>query len=438
MYAKFRLLLTLLVFAYIDALRPSESYAKETNSNTKKITPPIEIAKKGTEIEARTTLADETTTMLSLSEEEEVLISGEEELMNDDEATSDELLSKGRSFAGNENDAPRPLKNMLRGIYKSYKSTYMGNGTSAEYKKRLLERLNAAASTKHTTSTTSNSATKPQSEEVNKTNERLKKQTSLTETEVAAAPLSALSPTHESEALKVKLIEKQRKRKRKISRAHSNANKRAKVNNHLNVVADSVNENNNNNNSSYSSHINSTSAVSSSGSASGGGIRIHTDINELHDKHYRYSIGPGVNMSFDMLNDIVNVNLDGDNLRDIMRGRWLSDNTEEGRGKKYDMVTKVLPLFVLPFLIQSAIVPFLVTKLKLLLVKSILIGKLAIFLIIISAIKNSNNKTVQSYEVAPSYWAGEPSRRSELASAAATSAAYNGYRVEGKPAAWIN
>lgn len=109
-----------------------------------------------------------------------------------------------------------------------------------------------------------------------------------------------------------------------------------------------------------------------------------------------------------------------------------------GRGKKYDMITKVLPLFILPFLIQSAIVPFLVTKLKLLLVKSILVGKLAIFLLIISAIKNSN-KMMQSYEVAPSYWASEPSRRSELAAAASSAAAaYNGYRVEGKPTTWVN
>lgn len=102
------------------------------------------------------------------------------------------------------------------------------------------------------------------------------------------------------------------------------------------------------------------------------------------------------------------------------------------------MMTKVLPLFILPFLIQSAIVPFLVTKLKLLLVKSILVGKLAIFLLILSAIKNSN-KMMQSYEVAPSYWAGEPSRRSELAAAASSAAAaYNGYRVEGKPTTWVN
>lgn len=68
--------------------------------------------------------------------------------------------------------------------------------------------------------------------------------------------------------------------------------------------------------------------------------------------------------------------------------------------------------------------------------KSILVGKLAIFLLIISAIKNGN-KSMQSYEVAPSYWAGEPSRRSELA-AIASSGAYNGYRVEGKPTTWIN
>ena len=98
-----------------------------------------------------------------------------------------------------------------------------------------------------------------------------------------------------------------------------------------------------------------------------------------------------------------------------------------GRGRKHDLITKILPLFILPFLIQSAIVPFLVSSLKLLLVKSIVVGKIAIFLLLVSAFKN--HVKYSNYEAGPAYYADPPSRRSE---------GLSGYRVEGKPTTWIN
>lgn len=98
----------------------------------------------------------------------------------------------------------------------------------------------------------------------------------------------------------------------------------------------------------------------------------------------------------------------------------------KGRGKKQDLITKILPLFILPFLIQSAVVPFLVSTLKLLLIKSIIVGKIAIFLLLFSAFKNH---VKYAYETAPSFYSDAPNRRTE---------ALIGYRVEGKPAAWVN
>lgn len=101
-----------------------------------------------------------------------------------------------------------------------------------------------------------------------------------------------------------------------------------------------------------------------------------------------------------------------------------------GRGKKHhEMLHKILPLFVLPFLVQSAIVPFLVSKLKLLLLTSILVGKVAIFLLIISAMKQAP-KHHPHYETGsgPSYWGAEPSRRTEFL--------HNGYKFD-RPA-WGN
>lgn len=74
--------------------------------------------------------------------------------------------------------------------------------------------------------------------------------------------------------------------------------------------------------------------------------------------------------------------------------------------------------------------PFAVTTLKLLLVKSILVGKIAIFLLIISALKNHHTKYA-AYDSPSPYVVDPPSRRSEASSSI-------GYRVEGKPTTWVN
>ncbi|XP_011177808.1 uncharacterized protein LOC105209209 [Zeugodacus cucurbitae] len=425
MYAKFRILLTLLVFVNVNvnlkAFSASAAYEVEEINSEQSAAVPIVLEADGEEVETsnitnKEVAATTTTSLDALPKARARSIADN----NDGDADEHNLNA---AHEKQHKDTSRPLKNVFRSIYKSYKSTYMGNVTSAEYKKRLIERLSAGAHS-HVTSAKPTITTQRDVSSEQLVNERLMNETSST-LDTKVTPL--VPPALDAEALKAKLKEKLRKRKRKYNRSNASA-KRAKTNNrHSNTTtadADKVNERADDNNNNTVNNITVLDNAS------------HTYNGTFNAKPNRYTIGPGVNVSFDMVNDIVNVNLDSDNLVEIMRGRWLNDNSEEGRGKKYDMITKVLPLFVLPFLIQSAIVPFLVTKLKLLLVKSILIGKLAIFLLILSAIKN-NNKSVQSYEVAPSYWAGEPSRRSELA-AAASSAAYNGYRVEGKPAAWIN
>lgn len=115
-----------------------------------------------------------------------------------------------------------------------------------------------------------------------------------------------------------------------------------------------------------------------------------------------------------------------------MKKNSIENNENIGRGRNKDLVTKILPLFILPFLIQSAVVPFLVSTLKLLLIKSIVVGKIAIFLLLLSAFKNH---VKYGYDAGPGYpdgWA--PNRRSTLLN----EAHLTGYRVEGKPATWIN
>ncbi|KAH8336363.1 hypothetical protein KR059_004237 [Drosophila kikkawai] len=309
------------------------------------------------------------------------------------------------SYEPEDKQALRKNSHIFMGIYKNYKSTYLGNKTTSEYKKRLRDRVSAPQMA-------GNEAQLNPVEQL-ETGDILAEE--IRQDANAEALLEAQTESPSYDDSETSAGKKRRKRKRK------DRNKRREE---LDSETDRPDE-----------------------------------PGQEDEGIERYHVGPGLNVSLDMSNDIVHVKLDGENLKEIIAARWLtSDNSEEGgsplahvyvnnydlmlpytlgRGKKYDMITKVLPLFILPFLIQSAIVPFLVTKLKLLLVKSILVGKLAIFLLIISAIKNGN-KMVQSYEV-PSYWAGEPSRRSELAAAASSAAAaYNGYRVEGKPTTWIS
>ena len=48
-------------------------------------------------------------------------------------------------------------------------------------------------------------------------------------------------------------------------------------------------------------------------------------------------------------------------------------------------------MFVMPFVIQSALIPLVLGFLKFMLFKSLMIGKLALVLIIINAFRNSNS-----------------------------------------------
>ncbi|XP_070500402.1 uncharacterized protein [Chironomus tepperi] len=93
-----------------------------------------------------------------------------------------------------------------------------------------------------------------------------------------------------------------------------------------------------------------------------------------------FKVGQLLNVTVDSDDDTVNVNLDHRALQEIFTGR----------GDKKSGIGKFLPLFILPFLIQSAVLPFMVAKIKLLLVKSLFAGKLAIMLFLLGALKTSS------------------------------------------------
>ncbi|XP_019545971.2 uncharacterized protein LOC109416385 [Aedes albopictus] len=100
----------------------------------------------------------------------------------------------------------------------------------------------------------------------------------------------------------------------------------------------------------------------------------------------QYDFGPVLNMTIDEPNNIVNVKLNEQVLKDIFTGR------QRGGGGVKKMWKYAMPLFILPFLIQSAIIPFMLTTVKLFLFKSFMAGKLAIFLLLLGAFKNFTSK----------------------------------------------
>lgn len=71
-----------------------------------------------------------------------------------------------------------------------------------------------------------------------------------------------------------------------------------------------------------------------------------------------------------------------------------------GRGKSKKLMQRILPMFIMPFLLQSAIIPMFLSMLKFMLMKSLMVGKLALILIIINAFKNHNSFRGREAEMA--------------------------------------
>ncbi|XP_017785889.1 PREDICTED: uncharacterized protein LOC108569021, partial [Nicrophorus vespilloides] len=68
-----------------------------------------------------------------------------------------------------------------------------------------------------------------------------------------------------------------------------------------------------------------------------------------------------------------------------------SKGKKEKKEKK-DLMSKILPMMVMPFLISSSMIPLVLTSLKFMLIKSMFVGKIAILLIAINAFWKSENR----------------------------------------------
>ncbi|KAF5301545.1 hypothetical protein FQR65_LT08850 [Abscondita terminalis] len=76
--------------------------------------------------------------------------------------------------------------------------------------------------------------------------------------------------------------------------------------------------------------------------------------------------------------------------------RLTSSRKLKGKGKKkkkhkQDLLSRILPMLIIPFLLQTAIIPMILTALKFMLLKSAFIGKIAILLGIINMVMKKMN-----------------------------------------------
>ncbi|XP_038214776.1 uncharacterized protein LOC119834476 [Zerene cesonia] len=94
----------------------------------------------------------------------------------------------------------------------------------------------------------------------------------------------------------------------------------------------------------------------------------------------------------------------------------LNRDAETGRGKQKKLLERILPMFVLPFLIQSTIIPLFLGVLKFMLFKSLIIGKLALVLIIINAFKNGNSFKGRDADIASLHYGYKGHRMEEYGS----------------------
>ncbi|CAH1719971.1 unnamed protein product [Chironomus riparius] len=150
-----------------------------------------------------------------------------------------------------------------------------------------------------------------------------------------------------------------------------------------------------------------------------------------NDETTEYNLGQLMNVSINSNENTVRVKLDQKSLKDIFTGR----------GRKHNMMERVAPLFVLPFLIQAAVIPFMLTTIKLFLMKSLFAGKIAILFFLLGALKSHQNSIyMKSLQNPPLFLKDYPSpylpeRRVETSY---DGYKFDGYKVDGKPEAFIN
>lgn len=208
-------------------------------------------------------------------------------------------LSQGRSLDtvvddDEEETKSKPLRTIFMGIYKNYKSTYLGNKTLTEYKQSLRETMKNKQQ-----KLIENESIRDDIEEDEDQQQQEPEQDELSSIpfependdedeasvtdypdnleDVIATTSAVVQSEKEEDATELPAIHK---RKRKV--------------NPLSTTKEAA------------------------------------DTLKQQEQQQHYNIGPALNMSLDLNNSIVKVNLDGESLKELVTGRWLSDSSEEG------------------------------------------------------------------------------------------------------------
>lgn len=194
------------------------------------------------------------------------------------------------SYEPEDKQTLKKNSHIYMGIYKNYKSTYLGNKTTSEYRKRLRERVSAAQlANNEAMEEPVTEATEYQLQQQVAIDDALAQE--LRNEANAEALLEAQTDAPIYDDSETAAGKKRRKRKRK------NRNNNKKLDEQLPEA------------------------------------ETEASLNEepAADNVEHYHVGPGLNVSLDMSNDIVRVKLDGENLKEILGARWLTtDNSEEG------------------------------------------------------------------------------------------------------------
>lgn len=237
----------------------------------------------------------------------------------------------------------KPLKNIFMGIYKNYKSTFLGNRTLLDYKKTLRERLaakNQATNTDQDPTAVDDEideievttvAEEEQPVEINEENlskidsDEMSQNKSEEEFDIAE-PVNSSAALHENESAASDVTDEDI-----LSEPSSLAElvMESYLEN-INKKRRKRKQNRNRKNTKKSKPRKPTKITPPAG---GDDPLIYAA-----DDEYRYTVGQGMNMSLNLNDHLVTVNLDGDSLRELITGRWLSDNSAQG----WYMISKFL------------------------------------------------------------------------------------------------
>ncbi|KAJ2949803.1 hypothetical protein O0L34_g11118 [Tuta absoluta] len=117
---------------------------------------------------------------------------------------------------------------------------------------------------------------------------------------------------------------------------------------------------------------------------------VTLDRDQDHLKKIELFDGVSVNIPDDANSTDALFSFEIDTERSLEEGRGRK-GTKVGGTKNKKLLQRILPMFIMPFLIQSTIVPFFLSMLKFMLFKSMLVGKLALALLLLNAFKNKSN-----------------------------------------------